>query len=406
MKALNLQHKKSNLTGTVQLPASKSISNRLQIINALSGNLIEIRNLSHAQDSQTMKSLLANSSIIKDVKDAGTAMRFLTAFYAIGDKEIIIQGTERMHQRPIGILVDALNALGANIEYLEKEGYPPLKISPFKSINACQELEIDSTISSQYISALMMIAPFLPNGLWLKLKGEVASEPYIKMTLDLTKSSGANIEMIGNKIQIQNSKYTSKIYFVESDWSAASYWYSFLALSDKGKLELKGLNENSIQGDSIISKLFLQLGIKTVFNDEGVILEKVNVVLPQRLKIDFSDCPDLAQTLAVFCAVKGVELVMTGVDSLKIKETNRLEALKNELIKIGVEITQRENTYIVHGKETVKLSENLQINTYEDHRMAMAFTPLSLFGNITIEDESVVNKSYPDFWNEIENLSK
>ena len=345
MKTINLQHTKQHLLGKQKLPASKSISNRLQIINALSGNLIDIENLSNARDTQTMKDILAENSSIVDVKDAGTAMRFLTAFYAIGDKEIIIKGTERMHQRPIGILVDALNALGANIEYLEKEGFPPLKINPFKPIIACQELEIDSTISSQYISALMMVGPYLPTGLWLKLKGEIASKPYIKMTLALMQSCGAEVELKGNKIQIKPSTYNSKKHFVESDWSAASYWYSFLAMADDGEITLDYLTEKSIQGDSVIASIFDSLGVKTTFIDNGVSLKRVHVELPKKLKIDFSDCPDLAQTLAVFCAVKGIELTMTGVESLKIKETNRLQALQNELAKLSVDLIQNGITY-------------------------------------------------------------
>lgn len=403
MKTLNLQHKKQNLSVKAKLPASKSISNRLQIINALSGNLIDIDNLSNARDTQTMKDILSKNSSLVDVKDAGTAMRFLTAFYAIGDKEVIIRGTDRMHQRPIGILVDALNALGANIEYLEKKGFPPLKINAFKPIIACQELEIDSTISSQYISALMMVGPYLPTGLWLKLKGEISSKPYIKMTLALMENCGADVVMKGDKIHIKPSKYKSKKHFVESDWSAASYWYSFLALADNGEITLNYLTENSIQGDSVIASIFEKLGVKTTYSGSGVKLERVNIDLPKTLEIDFSDCPDLAQTLAVFCAVKGIELKMTGVESLKIKETNRVKALQNELAKIGVELIEKNPNYIIKGKTLQHLNTPTHFNTYEDHRMAMAFAPLSLLGEISFDDENVVKKSYPDFWREIEN---
>jgi len=407
MKSINLQHTKENLTGNIKLPASKSISNRLQIINALSGDLISIQNLSNARDTQTMKNLLAEDFSVKDVKDAGTAMRFLTAYYAIGDKEIIIKGTERMHQRPIGILVDALNALGANIEYLEKKGYPPLKINAFKPINACQELEIDSTISSQYISALMMIANYLPTGLWLKLKGEIASQPYIKMSLELMRSCGADVEMKGDKIQIKPSKYNSQKHFVESDWSAASYWYSFLALAEEGEITLDYLTEKSIQGDSVIATIFEKLGVKTTYTENGVVLKRVDVDLPSTLKIDFSDCPDLAQTLAVFCAVKEIELTMIGVESLKIKETNRVEALQKELAKLDIKMVKKGDIYIVKGKilQHFNTSTQINFNTYDDHRMAMAFAPLSLLGEISFDDESVVNKSYPDFWEEFKKLS-
>ena len=404
MNPLNLQNKKSELTGEVRLPASKSISNRLQIINALSGGLIEIDNLSNARDSQTMKNILAGNPSVIDVKDAGTAMRFLTAYYAIGTNQVIIKGTERMHQRPIGILVEALIVLGANIEYLNKKGYPPLKINPFQPIYACQELEIDSSISSQYISSLMMISPYLPSGLWLKLKGGIASQPYVNMTLSLMKTSGAEAKMGGDKIHIKSSKYSSLKQTVESDWSAASYWYSFLALSDKGSISLKGLNKNSIQGDSVIAEFFKPFGVKTKFFDEGVLLEKVSVELPEKIEIDFCDYPDLAQTIAVFCAVKGIELAMKGVESLKIKETNRLTALKSELLKLGVAITQKGAIYTIHGKDINKLPRELSIETYEDHRMAMAFAPLSLLGDISFDNKSVVNKSFPSFWSEIEKL--
>ena len=401
MKTLNLKHKKTNFSGNPILPASKSISNRLQIINALSRGLVEIQNLSNARDSQVMKSLLADTSSVKDVKDAGTVMRFLTAFYALGDKQIILQGTNRMHQRPIGVLVDALNALGANIEYLKKIGYPPLKINAFKPRIACQELEIDGSISSQYISALMMIGPYLPTGLWLKLKGEAASKPYIKMTLALMKSCGAVVEMKGDKIQIKPSKYVSKEHFVESDWSAASYWYSFLALADEGEIKLNYLNKNSIQGDRIIASIFSNLGVETTFVDDVAILKRVKADLPKTLEIDFVDCPDLAQTLAVFCAVQGIELTMKGVESLKIKETNRVEALQNELAKLNIKMIEKDNTCIVKSKRLQHFNTSTCFNTYEDHRMAMAFAPLCLLGEISFDEESVVNKSYPDFWHEI-----
>lgn len=394
---------KNGVYGEIELPASKSISNRLQIINALSSNQIEIKNLSNARDTQLLKSILSNPHPEKDVKDAGTAMRFLTAFYAISNQNIVLKGTERMHQRPIKILVDALNSLGANISYINKNGYPPLKIAPFSPINACVELEIDSTVSSQFVSAILMIAPLLTNGLWLKLNGEIASKPYIKMTLMLMESFGIEWNWERNKILIKKSAYTEGTHTVESDWSAASYWYAFLALSNQGTVYLKGLQNNSLQGDAIVTNLFENFGVKTIFDNNGAIITKIsNVNYPKSLEINFSSFPDLAQTVAVVCAVKGINLTLTGIESLKIKETNRIEALQTELLKIGSKLTiVSNNIYVLEAQTLRHLTEKIYINTYEDHRMAMAFAPISLFGDVFFDDETVVQKSYPNFWEQL-----
>ena len=402
---INLEHKKNNLEGEVILPSSKSISNRLLIINALSNHNIEIKNLSTARDTRTLHALLQQKDNEKNVLDAGTAMRFLTAYYGVTAKEsMILKGTERMHKRPIAILVNALNSIGANITYLGEEGYPPLKINPPTDLSA-HEIEMNSTVSSQYISALLMVAPYLPHGLVVKLKGQVASKPYIEMTLKLMKNFGASIQKKEAAIAIENGKYNQGVHTVESDWSAASYWYAFLVLANTGKMMLKGLQANSLQGDAITALLFTSLGIETNYLPEGVELQKIEQETPKELSIDFSDFPDLAQTIAVVCAVKGIKLTMTGVESLKIKETDRLKALQTELYKIGVRLEENGQEYIVWGKEIHQLPEELTIKTYEDHRMAMAFAPLSLFGEIAFDDKTVVNKSYPEIWNEIKKIS-
>lgn len=402
---INLEHKKNNLEGEVILPSSKSISNRLLIINALSNNNIEIKNLSTARDTRTLHSLLEQKDNEKNVLDAGTAMRFLTAYYGVTAQEsMILKGTERMHKRPIAILVNALNSIGANITYLGEEGYPPLKINPPTHLSV-HEIEMDSTVSSQYISALLMVAPYLPHGLVVKLKGQVASKPYIEMTLKLMENFGASIQKKEAAIAIEKGKYNQGVHTVESDWSAASYWYAFLALATTGKLMLKGLQHNSLQGDAITAQLFTSLGIETNYLLEGVELQKIEQETPKELSIDFSDFPDLAQTMAVVCAVKGIKLIMKGVESLKIKETDRLKALQTELHKIGVRLEENQQEYIVWGKEINQLPNDLVITTYEDHRMAMAFAPLSLLGKIAFDDKTVVNKSYPEIWNEIEKMS-
>lgn len=336
-----------------------------------------------------------------DVIDAGTTMRFLTAYLAITGQEKTLTGTKRMCERPIKLLVDALRELGAGIEYKEKEGYPPLAIKKFEKKNAkTNHISIRGDVSSQYITALLMIAPVLPKGLILELEGKIGSKPYIEMTLNLMKIFGISSEWKDNIIKIQNQEYKPASYKVESDWSAASYWYSIAALSKKATIEIRGYNKKSFQGDHVVSSIMEKLGVHSDFTDKGVILRKTDKVV-KSFEQDFTDCPDLAQTVAVVCAAKGVECTMTGLESLRIKETDRIVALQNELQKFGSDLVE----VIPDTQFKIKNSQfkinNQSVATYKDHRMAMAFAPLALLGNITIESPEVVEKSYPHFWEDL-----
>lgn len=389
------------LKHTVTLESSKSETNRALIIAALAGGNSLVRNTSNARDSQTLKKLLSSKLSFLDVKDAGTTMRFLTAYLAIHGSGQTLTGTERMKQRPIGPLVDALGEIGADIKYIEKEGYPPLEINKIEQQHAT-EISIPGNISSQYISALLMIAPSLPNGLSIHLTTEVFSRPYIQMTLDLMNAFGVLANWAGGSIRVQPQKYTPACYTIEGDWSGASYWYSFMALAPgKGYLDLPNIRNYSSQGDKKIAEIMFQLGVVTQFEYGKVRLAKRGMKA-KFLKLDFRDCPDLAQTVMVVAAVNGIELEMTGLESLKIKETDRIEAMKNELYKIGAYLLEKPNSWFL--KPTENLPDHVEIETYEDHRMAMAFAPLCCKMNVTIDDPSVVEKSYPGFWDEVKKI--
>ncbi|MEM7549195.1 MAG: 3-phosphoshikimate 1-carboxyvinyltransferase [Bacteroidota bacterium] len=388
----------------VYLPASKSESNRLLILEAISNKKSSIQNLSTARDTQIMKRLLSSESDLYDVKDAGTVMRFLTAFLAINtEKSVTITGTDRMQKRPIGILVDSLKALGADIEYLNESGYPPLKINPFKNQEKSQ-IEIKSDVSSQYISALMMIAPQLENGLEIKLIGKISSKPYILMTRNLMKLFGVKAEFKPeiNLIKIESSSLKSCEYIVESDWSGASYWYEFLAISELNNLFLKGLRKHSFQGDSALVDIYAQLGIRSEFKAEGVFLVKDRSLLPETLDYDFSNCPDLAQAVCISCATLGVKVKFTGLESLKIKETDRINAIDQELKKIGSALLESDSVWEIVDRVEFNQQEAIEFQTYEDHRMAMCLAPLASKFAVIIEEPEVVNKSYPEYWDELE----
>jgi 3-phosphoshikimate 1-carboxyvinyltransferase len=393
----------------IALASSKSESNRALIINALAKDSSEnLVNLSTARDTQTMIRLLQSTDQTADVIDAGTTMRFLTAYFTATNQNKIMTGTPRMCERPIGILVDALRTLGAEIEYLVKEGYPPLHIKGFpKQITS--EITIRGDVSSQYISALLMIAPSLPQGLTINLTGDLGSIPYIKMTLEQMRAFG--VEYVANweekLIKVLPSTYLSTVYKIESDWSGASYWYSIVALSafENTQVELLGLKENSLQGDSDIANIMSHLGVKSIFTENGVLLTKI----PAKTKLnwDFTNCPDLAQTVAVTCAAKGIEAVFTGIESLKIKETDRVLALQNELKKFGgdlVEIEKNETYQVCSNQSISSINYPISINTYDDHRMAMAFAPLAMLMDVMIEEPNVVVKSYPSFWDDIKKV--
>lgn len=397
---ITIQHPSSKINCTVTPPASKSESNRVLIINALSGKSCKLDNLSNARDTQTMIRLLASDDKILDVIDAGTTMRFLTAYLAITGQEKVLTGTKRMCERPIKLLVDALRSLGAAIGYLQKDGYPPLEIKDFNKENIkTNHLKIKGDVSSQYITALLMVAPILPKGLVLELEGKIGSKPYIEMTLSLMKHFGVSSEWKGNIITIPSQEYQYNEYKVESDWSAASYWYSIAALSSEGQILLKGYYKESLQGDSAVSTIMENLGVKSTFTADGLLLEKTDTL--KDFSWDFTDCPDLAQTIAVVAAAKGVACTMSGLESLRIKETDRIAALQNELSKFGavMEEVEKDITYkIVPGTFYIK---DPTVETYKDHRMAMAFAPLALLGKLTIEHPEVVEKSYPHFWDDL-----
>lgn len=386
---------------SVQLPASKSICNRALILNALSYSPYEIQNLSDCDDTDVMVKALNSNDSHFDVKAAGTAMRFLTAFLSKVVGEWTITGTERMKNRPIRILVDALNAVGAKIEYLEKEGFPPLRI--MGSALQGGEISLDGGVSSQYISALLMIAPLMERGLTLHLQGKVISKPYIHLTLQLMKQYGVESEWVGSTIKVAPQSYRPLPYTVESDWSAASYWYEMMALSQQAEIELKGLFKESLQGDAAGAKLFAQLGVATDYKAGGVVLRK-NGNVCQKLIYDFVNEPDLAQTFVTTCAFMDIPFRFTGLQSLKIKETDRIEALKCELRKLGYVLTDTNGSILEWNGERCEPEAHPVITTYEDHRMAMAFAPASLVlkEGIEIAHPEVVSKSYPHFWENLE----
>ncbi len=397
-----LRHTPNLPAGTLQLPASKSESNRALIIQAISTVKPELLNISTARDTQTMQRLLASAAYELNVLDAGTTMRFLTAYCAVINRPTKLTGTARMQERPIGVLVDALRELGANITYENKEGFPPLLIEDgFKQ--RTHKISIPSTISSQYISALLLVAPALPQGLHLKLEGNISSRPYIKMTLELMTMFGAVYHWHEDLITVKPTGYTiANTYFIESDWSAASYWFSTVALARQAQISLPYLKKNSLQGDSAIVSIMEKLGVKTEWAENGIILCKTNSVV-STLEQDFTHCPDLAQTVAVCCAVLGVTGKFTGLHSLRIKETDRIAALQNELAKIGAMLVEEgSNTWLLTPSD--KLPTEAAIKTYDDHRMAMAFAPLATKMNVEIEEPSVVEKSYPHFWEDIRKI--
>ena len=395
----------SEINGTVKLPASKSISNRALIISALSYNPYPIHNLSDSDDTRVLVEALNSNSNHFDIGHAGTAMRFLTAFLAkiVGEWEIT--GSERMKQRPIKILVDALNQLGAKIEYLENEGCPPLKI--FGSHLKGKSIELDGSISSQYISALLMIAPTLENGLILNLKGEVTSRSYIELTLKLIEQFGIQYQWKENTITIPEQNYLPRDFTVEADWSGASYWYKILALAEKGEIFLENLRQESLQGDAKISNWFEQFGVLSEQKDTGVLLRRTGIELPIKLELDFIENPDVAQTMACLCVAKKIPFHFSGLKTLKIKETDRIAALQSELGKLGAKITEPNHGEIAWDGKTdpVNVKQVPIINTYHDHRMALAFAPLAIAGyQLKIDDPGVVTKSYPNFWNDLKEV--
>ena len=386
------------LPNEIQITGSKSESNRLLILQKLFGN-IEIKNMSNSQDTNLLQKTLNSDEKTIDIHHAGTAMRFLTSFFAVQEGvEKILTGSERMKQRPIKPLVEALKELGADIEYLENEGFPPLKIKGKKLEK--NFVEIPADISSQFITSLILVGGKLENGLTINLLGEITSKPYIEMTLKLlSEISGKSIILKDKTIQIPNIKTQKTVFTVESDWSSASYFYSFSTLN-RQKITLKNFNKNSLQGDSRITEIYSQFfGIDTIFNENQqkiTLIPKSNFSLPQSIQLNMNDCPDIAQTVCITASALKIPFEIGGLATLKIKETDRLSALQNELKKIGceTEITDSSIKSVLYTKP----EKNISIATYSDHRMAMAFAPYSLIQEIEIQNPEVVEKSFPDFW--------
>ena len=384
----------------IQLPASKSISNRALVLHALAGGSYVPENLSDCDDTMVTIKALRDKPEVVDIMAAGTAMRFLTAYYSVTPGTRIITGTERMKHRPISILVDALRTLGADIAYVDEEGFPPLRITgkPLKG----GEVTLEGSVSSQYISALLMMGGALPQGLTLHLTGNIISRPYIELTMQLMHDFGAEVSWItDNSICVKGGGYQDTPYYIESDWSAASYWYEMVALSKEAKVGLPGLFEHSYQGDSKGAKLFEKLGVKTEFIKEGVRLTKTTECA-ERLEANLIEIPDLAQTFVVTCCLKGVPFRFTGLQSLRIKETDRISALITELRKLGFVLHAEGDEALCWDGERCIAEDKPVISTYEDHRMAMAFAPASfLFDNLQIANPEVVSKSYPHFWEDL-----
>ena len=406
MSLIHLSKTDKVVKGEITLNASKSISNRLLIIRALCEENFDIQNLSSALDTVTLQKLLLNLEQNKTTFDAGaagTTYRFLTAYLAFQNGTQVLTGSERMKNRPIGILVDALRAIGANIKYLEKENYPPLEISE-PTLAKINELRIPANISSQYISALLLLAPTMPNGLKIILEGEIVSLPYLKMTLNLMEEFGIDHDFSNNKIEIAPQKYKGKSFTVEADWSAASYYYALAALSETCEIKLNGLHQKSIQGDACIKDIMQSFGVSSRFESDQLILEKDNKTSFDFFHYDFTACPDLAQTVSVTVAGIGSSATLMGLSTLRIKETDRIEALRIELEKVNVKLVCNTDSILQDGKVDIKNNTPPQFDTYEDHRMAMAFASLALLGNVKISEPSVVVKSYPDFWKDLEEL--
>ncbi len=395
-----LDYNGSIVQGTIAISGSKSESNRLLILKQLYPNF-QLKNLSNSDDTVHLQQALMSDSDVIDIGHAGTAMRFLTAYYAVNEGgEMVLTGSERMQNRPIKILVDALRMLGADIEYVGKEGYPPLRIRGKKLTK--NKVRIEGNISSQYISALLLVAPSLENGLEIELLGEITSVPYIKMTLALLDQLGLSQNWNGNTINVDPlQNVDNKIITVESDWSSASYFYSLVAISDNGKVILSSYQKDSLQGDSSLMEMYKHFGVDTDFDINTITLTKKKIDL-KPLVLDLRDSPDLAQTVVVTCFGLGIACDISGLHTLKIKETDRLVALKNELKKLGASIKVTDKS--LHLSASNKINKNIAIDTYQDHRMAMAFAPLAIKVPIVINEAEVVSKSFTSFWEDLDSV--
>ncbi|MUV02610.1 3-phosphoshikimate 1-carboxyvinyltransferase [Flavobacterium rakeshii] len=389
------------LSSSIQITGSKSESNRLLLLQALYSQ-ITVENVSDSDDSSVMTKALNSNDNVIDIHHAGTAMRFLTAYFAVTPgKEVVLTGSARMKERPIGILVDALKSLGAKIEYVGNEGYPPLKITGTDIV--CDKVTLKANISSQYITALLLVAAKLKNGLEISLDGEITSLPYLQMTLNLLNQVGISAILENNLIKVKPIEQVNPITLtVESDWSSASYFYSLVALAQKGtEANLSSYVQKSLQGDSALSEIYKELGVETIFSENTITLKNTGEAQKQ-LSLNLVNTPDIAQTIAVTCFGLGTGCHLTGLHTLKIKETDRLEALKTELTKLGAVVAVTDDSLTL--EPLVHINSDVAINTYNDHRMAMAFAPLALKTSIIINDAGVVSKSYPSFWDDMKQV--
>lgn len=402
MKRIKVSHPDGKVSGHIKIGGSKSISNRVLILNALSEHPGTVSNLSDSDDTQTLQKLLVSSEEELDAHHAGTTFRFLTAYLCLQKETRILTGSERMLQRPVGPLVEALKELGADIAYLGKEGYPPLRISG-PLVQKKKTIKISSEISSQFISALCMIGPCLEHGLSIELVGELVSKPYLEMTLSIMRQFGVESTFDENIISISKQTYISQDYIVESDWSSASYHFALVALAKEGNIRLEYLLEDSLQGDSIIRNFCESFGVQCINEESHISLSKKNINA-MNIAHDFMTHPDLAQTIAVIAAGLNMQAKYKGLKTLFIKETDRVAALTTELAKVGITIQKDESgeyEYVQRGELAI---ENPEFETYQDHRMAMAFAPLALLAPVVIKNPKVVNKSYPNFWKDLETL--
>ncbi|MDB9846578.1 3-phosphoshikimate 1-carboxyvinyltransferase [Flavobacteriaceae bacterium] len=400
-----INHNNDSFSNSFEISGSKSESNRLLILNSIYGNL-KINNLSNSDDTVILDKYITNLESHIDVHHAGTAMRFLTALLAIKtNKKFVITGSQRMKERPIKILVQALNKLGANISYFDKKGFPPLIIKGQEIFGG--EISLSSNISSQYISALMLIAPILKNGLLINLEGKITSKPYLEMTLAILKKIGINCYFKNNIISIEHcSKINNSAISIESDWSSVSYFYSIVALSKAAELNIGTFYKSSIQGDVKLYEIYAKLGVETKFikSSSRILIKKINdFIKPDHIDLDLTENPDIAQTIAVTCFGLGISCDLFGLHTLKIKETDRLEALRIELSKLGANVKVTNNSF--HLAPTFSINNGISIETYNDHRMAMAFAPLALMTPIIINNPDVVTKSYKDFWKDLKSLN-
>ena len=402
--SITLSHPNSILKGDINLPLSKSESNRILILQALSKGKIEVGELSEARDTILLQAALLSDSLEIDIKDAGTAMRFLTAYYCATGRHKILTGSARMCERPIGILVDALREIGFDIKCLNKEGFAPLEIIPVDLAKLKNEVSVAGNVSSQYISALMMVAPVLEKGLNITFTTALSSKPYLELSAKLMRDAGIESEMRENGIHIPHQHFNHSHLQAGADWSAASYWFTAVSLAKDADLNLQNLRFDSSQGDKQIATWSGNFGINAKPTNQGLSLHlnHSNQINPTNHSLDFTDYPDLAQTMIVLCAAKNIKATFSGLQSLRIKETDRIAALQNELQKFGVKLEEiSDDVFELSGAFRMSYQT---IKTYNDHRMAMAFAPLALLGKITIENPEVVEKSYPNYWEEMKNV--